>query len=182
MDISALDKVLEELNDRYPSALFVDEFVVHNLHIDDPKKYIKYSSFILDKGLGKLTEHPDSSRLIISSLGQLVVKLGGYEKYLAESERQQKEKADNDLIAARKLRDDAKLSEWKRKTFWYVFGFGIWGGLTGTIALGLELQDRYSKWQERQSEQFQIEQDVASANSSDMTKEAVQYSNSDTLK
>jgi hypothetical protein len=63
-----------------------------------------------------------------------------------------------------------------------VFGFGIWGGLTGTIALGLELQDRYSKWQKRQSTQSQTEQVEVSTSTTDITEKVMQYSPHDNLK
>lgn len=110
---------------------------------------------------------------------ELFLKAGGYKSIFDRQEAENKRLADNQVIEDAKLRSDAKLSKWQVKTFWYVF-FG--GFITGSTALVLELEDRYSRWQKEQSRQRQSEQHEVSTNSIEPTKQDTQYLHIDTLK
>jgi DNA-binding MarR family transcriptional regulator len=110
---------------------------------------------------------------------EFILNKGGFTKLYETQDIERKRLLANQVIEDDKLRWDAKLSKWQVKTFWYVF-FG--GFIVGAIALVLELEGRYSKWQEVQSEQSLPEQIETSANSTDKPKEAEQYLYVDTLK
>lgn len=151
MDIAVLDKVLEELNDRYPSALFVDEFVVRNLNITDPKKYIKYSTFLLDKGFVKPTDFADNSRVRITELGQYVVELGGYKKYLESLENEK----DHIQEIKRLEEENIKLQnrQLKRSVLFSVIGFIAGSIVTFSVAvLPFIMSDRKEVKQEHATE------------------------------
>lgn len=178
MDTSVLDKVLVALEEKYPLTLSVTEYVVDRLGVEDPREYGKYAAFIVDKELG-VRQGQTGSFIRITDKGREVVKAGGYDKYLELLDRQEKEKADNDLIASRKLRHDATISEWQVKTKWWPLIISALSLIISLIALIRPMLTEEVTGRTTVSKPEEVE---VSSNSSDMTKEAVQYSNSDTLK
>ncbi len=167
-DDEVIDHLLKDLGKRDPHGIKLGLHVRFNFssHKTDKNRII---DIIEAKGLIKPSN--ETSKYYITQFGRDVNSEGGW------IEHQKFES-----IKRQKIIHDATLSKLQVKTFWYVFGFGIWGGLTGTIALGLELQDRHSKWQKERSEKLQSGQDEVSTNSNDIPKSYEQVLHYDTLK
>jgi len=110
-----------------------------------------------DKGLIKA----HGEVCIVSELGYDIFQKGGWLKHLEsqktlfqkQMELQAKEEAKEKLITD-KLEIDYKLSKWQIKTFWWIFGFGLFGGIYGAIDLITTL----SKPTDSQQEQITKEQ------------------------
>lgn len=113
---------------------------------------------------------------------ELFLKAGGFKSIFDRQEAENKRLADNQIIEDAKLRSDARLSKLQADHFWKIFGVAFIGGVAGLFTLVLELEDRGYISLPIELRKDQSGKDETLDGSTDKTKEAVQYSNSDTLK
>lgn len=125
-DQISISRILESYGKKknYECDLVMSE--LERLGLIDIIDYDYYSVKISEKGKSVYVEH------------------GMVDRYIdhLRKEKYQKEKyKDLDL---KNLELDVKIKTWQKKIFWWVFVLGIIGGITGSVALYLELQERYS--------------------------------------
>jgi hypothetical protein len=116
----------------------------YGLFKDDNKEMYENRRFLLEEGI--LEEYGPAGKLTLSKKGKHIwEKFGSIERYFEESEIQNKKQEILKQIERQKLIDDAKLSKWQARTFWWVFLFGLIGGLCGIISLGIQIKEKISK-------------------------------------
>lgn len=152
-DDQIIDKILSELQRVDPGGLYVASFVVDKLGLP-ALRYSEFVDFLDAEGLAN--PHDPRHRMSITAYGRQICKAGGWLAHVDRLNAKRQEDDKHKAIEISKLKDDAILSRWQVRTFWWVFIFGIWGGISGTISLALILKDRYSQ----QPAQKQTEQTI----------------------
>ncbi len=138
-----IDDVLKELYTVSPQNrhLYYVLKDITNLPDEPPKNELSnLTHSIIDKlKYLDLIENVGDYKHKISQKGIGIVDCGGYCKYLLAVEKEILHEQMIEEIADKKLIVDSKLSEWQKKTFWYVFFLGVLGFLIALITLLAQL-------------------------------------------
>lgn len=102
-------------------------FAVHDLNFETKEQY-EIRKFLIDESIIK--DWGIYGKHIISKKGEEIVNVyGGIDKYLEHEQEVRAENIRLDKARHEKIYNDAKLSKWQAKTFWFVFIFGLIGGV-----------------------------------------------------
>jgi hypothetical protein len=141
------------------SLFLINKFKDVNGKLLSRSDYVRLSEIMCEKGLLNINNQ-NSMVAIPNEYGFKIHKEGGWLKYVSLNEiLKQTEIAENHIKRAKerlerdKLVIDYKLSKWKAKTFWWIFGFALFGGVYSAIDLISNLNKK-----DFQKEQITIEQ------------------------
>jgi predicted transcriptional regulator len=138
LNFKNVDSSIESFYKLLPYGNYFSE-TVYSLKIDYEEQEI-IKKYLVDNDI--ITDYTDDKdgRYIMTPHGQEIFKdYGGIEKYNEHQKEKKEENLRLENIKNRKLESDAKLSEWQVKTFWWVFSFGIIGGIYAVISIVIAL-------------------------------------------
>lgn len=95
-------------------------------------------------GLIEVIDHEYYTVKISEKGKEVYVEHGMVDRYIDHIRKEEYQKENYKNLELKSLELDVKLKTWQKKIFWWIFMLGIIGGVTGSVALFLELQDRYS--------------------------------------
>lgn len=99
---------------------------------------IEVKQFLLEHEI--LRDLREGGKLILSSKGKEIwIKYGCIEKYIEEINALNIKEERLNALKNEKLIYDSKISKWQTKTFWWIFFFGLIGGICGIISLVIQI-------------------------------------------
>ena len=124
MNSDSIDKVINLFYGLLPfGSNFSD--AVYNFKFEYKDQH-SIKKFLVDK---YILEELGEGKHILTQIGREIVEIyGGIDKYLSHEKAENEENIRLDKAKHEKIYNDAKLSKWQIKTFWYVFIFGLIGG------------------------------------------------------
>jgi len=132
MDYEKIDKVIRRYFEHLPFGNnFSDS--VRDFKFEF-KEQIGILKFLMDNSI--LLNWGDQGKHILSPKGEDIINIhGGIKEYLNQERKEKENKFRLEKIKNDKLIYDAKLSKWKYHTFWYVFLFGLIGGIYAVYSI-----------------------------------------------
>lgn len=111
---------------------------------DNQEERYEIERFLLEEEI--LEDWGDSGKLIISKKGKIIWKdFSTIEKFIEHTRTIDSRKEKLKQIEEQKLINDSKISKWQAKTFWWVFVFGLIGGICGIISLTMQIKENINK-------------------------------------
>jgi len=131
-DYEKIDKVITRYFSYLPLGTnFSDS--VHDFKFEY-KEQLGILKFLVDESI--LINWGEHGKHILSPKGEEIIKIhGGIEKYFENKKKENEEIIRIKNIKNEKLINDAKISKWQVKTFWYVFIFGLIGGVYAVYSI-----------------------------------------------
>lgn len=137
-DDKIIDDFLFELSKHHPNSLFYRNYLgTLNIERDKMDHIIR----LLESE--NLAELQDKFSIKITKKGITICNNGGWLKYLEEIKIENKKQNERIIRQDRKEEFELKLASWQVKTFWWIFGFAIIGGICGIISLIMQLVDKH---------------------------------------
>jgi len=132
MNNKNIDTVISSFKEALPYGVnysdLTSDLKINYVEIQEIKKYLQDNNIISDWG--------DPTMQILTQKGEEIINIyGGIEKFITHETEENEEKKRILKITNEKLENDAKLSKWQVKTFWWVFGFGLFGGIYAIISI-----------------------------------------------
>jgi hypothetical protein len=89
----------------------------------------------------------NTDQYVITKKGQDIIQKfnGKIEEYLRDKDKIQEEYLKLEQARNVKLYYDLKHSKWQARTFWWVFIFGLIGGICGIISLVMQINEKANK-------------------------------------
>lgn len=132
-DVEVLDFILEKISheNTYLSCDDLSKFTDINPFGFSESEFERMMFILNEFKVCNCIFNKDANSIYANSKTSYFIKEGGFKKLYDESVI---EKQHSKVIRAKEL-NDAKLSKWQVKYFWYIFSFGLLGGIYSTIEI-----------------------------------------------
>lgn len=132
-DVEILDFILEIISheNRFVSTNDLSKFGTGNPPEFSKSEFEKMMFILNEFEVCKCVFSADANVVYANTKTSYFVKQGGFKKVYDESII---EKRHSQIIRKKEL-DDAKLSKWQVKYFWYIFSFGLLGGIYSAVEI-----------------------------------------------